>query len=90
MDHDRAERALEIASSFGGVDGAHHKQWVIDQMVRALLDCPTVTLTGDDGRGDTYTYPALGESAEYLAWVKARCAGEDGPETYEWDVGIPP
>ena len=30
------EKALEIARSYGGIDGAHHKDWVIDQMVRAL------------------------------------------------------
>lgn len=29
--------AVEIAVKFGGTDGAHHKDWVIDQMVRALL-----------------------------------------------------
>jgi hypothetical protein len=30
------EEALEIARRYGGIDGAHHKDWVIDQMVRAL------------------------------------------------------
>jgi hypothetical protein len=30
-------KAVDIAAQFGGIDGAHHKQWVIDQMVRALL-----------------------------------------------------
>lgn len=28
--------ALQVAFSHGGTDGGHHKQWVIDQMVRAL------------------------------------------------------
>jgi hypothetical protein len=28
--------ALDNACSYGGIDGAHHKTWVIDQMVRAL------------------------------------------------------
>lgn len=28
--------ALHIAESYGTVSGAHHKMWVIDQMVRAL------------------------------------------------------
>jgi hypothetical protein len=28
--------ALKIAHRYGGIDGAHHKTWVIDQMVRAL------------------------------------------------------
>jgi hypothetical protein len=30
------EAALDIAFQYGGIDGAHHKTWVIDQMVRAL------------------------------------------------------
>lgn len=31
-----ARDALAIAMKSGGVDGSHHKAWVIDQMVRAL------------------------------------------------------
>ena len=33
----RASAALSIANVYGGVEGETHKQWVIDQMVRALL-----------------------------------------------------
>lgn len=33
---DRIEKAIEIAVKYGGIDGAHHKTWVIDQMVRAV------------------------------------------------------
>lgn len=33
----RADKALDIASQYGQIDGAHHKAWVIDQMVRALV-----------------------------------------------------
>lgn len=29
--------ALDIVWRHGTTDGAHHKQWVIDQMLRALL-----------------------------------------------------
>lgn len=29
--------ALTVAEDFGQTDGAHHKTWTIDQMVRALL-----------------------------------------------------
>lgn len=32
----RVGMALELAENYGGFDGAHHKMWVIDQMVRAL------------------------------------------------------
>jgi hypothetical protein len=30
------EAALDVAFRYAGFDGGHHKQWVIDQMVRAL------------------------------------------------------
>ena len=63
--NDRIDKALELAE-LGSFDGAHHKMWVIDQMVR--------TLTGPD----------------YDAWVESFCAGEDGPDTYEWDTGVAP
>lgn len=32
----RIDAALTLAFHYGMVDGAHHKMWVIDQMVRAL------------------------------------------------------
>lgn len=30
------DKALALAFRYGGIDGAHHKAWVIDQMIRAL------------------------------------------------------
>ena len=57
--------ALEVAR-YGTTDGDHHKMWVIDQMIRALLD------------------------DKYEDWVTEFCGGEDGPDTYEWDEGVPP
>lgn len=32
-----ARAAREIATRYGMIDGEHHKQWVIDQMLRAIL-----------------------------------------------------
>ena len=32
----RIETAIGIAVQYGGIDGDHHKAWVIDQMVRIL------------------------------------------------------
>jgi hypothetical protein len=57
--------ALTVIERYAGIDGAHHKQWVLDQVVRCLVP-------------------------DYQAWVREQKAGEDGPETYEWDEGIPP
>ena len=36
MDDKRIETALSFAWQYAQIDGAHHKMWVIDQMVRAL------------------------------------------------------
>ncbi len=57
---------LLLIYCYVGIDGDHHKQWLIDKIVR--------TLTGE----------------EYEAWIKVYENGEDGPQTYKWDVGIPP
>ena len=37
MDDERIEKALDLAWCYGQIGGEHHKTWVIDQMVRALL-----------------------------------------------------
>jgi hypothetical protein len=33
---DKIEKALNLIMTYGGIDGAHHKQWVLDQVVRIL------------------------------------------------------
>jgi hypothetical protein len=30
------KKALKIITMYGGIDGEHHKQWVLDQVVRSL------------------------------------------------------
>jgi hypothetical protein len=51
-------QALEVARNYGSTDGEWHKQWVIDQMVRALTGegyeaWVTETKNGEEGP-DTY------------------------------------
>ena len=46
-----AQAAIEIAVRDGGIDGEHHKQWVLDQMVRALTGCPMVERSATNCRG---------------------------------------
>lgn len=65
-DYERINEAVDLAVRYGGIDGDHHKAWVIDQMVRVL--------TGDN----------------YQQIVTEACNGEDGPNTYSWEVGIAP
>lgn len=65
-DKQKIEDAIGLIVQYGGVDGAHHKAWVIDQVLRIL---------------------AGGEYDEVICTI---CAGDDGPDTYEWDKGIVP
>lgn len=65
-DEEKIKAAIDLAVKYGGIDGAHHKDWVIDQMVRVLA----------------------GEKYEEV--VRDACNGEDGPDTYSWDIGIAP
>lgn len=63
---EQISEALNLIREYGGIDGDHHKLWVLDQVVRQL--------TGD----------------RYEEFVARSRDGEDGPETYSWDDGIPP
>ena len=33
---ERINAALDVIYRYGGIDGGHHKQWVLDQVVRIL------------------------------------------------------
>lgn len=35
---DKIEKSVEFAMGVAMFDGSHHKQWVIDQMLRILLE----------------------------------------------------
>ncbi|HET7135185.1 MAG TPA: hypothetical protein VFJ25_04640 [Casimicrobiaceae bacterium] len=35
---EKERKALDLIARYGGIDGAHHKQWVLDQIVRILSD----------------------------------------------------
>lgn len=63
---ERIQEALAMATRYANIDGAHHKMWTIDQMVRVLA------------------------GVHYREFVKQACDGDEGPNTYEWDIGTPP
>ncbi len=57
---ERVTEALNVIARFGGIDGAHHKTWVIDQVARCLLgdrykEWVTDMMAGEDGPA-TYGY----------------------------------
>lgn len=50
--------ALSIIIRYGGIDGGHHKQWVLDQIVRKLTgeDYQNWVAEYDDGDGDDHLW----------------------------------
>jgi hypothetical protein len=52
----RIQAALDIAYRYGQIDGHHHKAWVIDQMVRALLDEDAYTQWVLEYEGEDYDW----------------------------------
>ena len=61
-EEERIEAAVELAHSYGQVDGSHHKMWVIDQMLHALL--------GEDYDAwvAEYEMPESDEDGDYYKW----------------------
>ncbi len=60
------DKAIDMLIRYGGVDGAHHKDYAIDQALRILC------------------------GPRYEEIIKESCNGEDGPNTYAHNIGIPP
>lgn len=81
----RIDKALDYALN-AVFDGAHHKSWVIDQMVRALTGCPPTQQTATDAYGKPYTLEAQGESTGYIVFIER---ASNGDPAYAWDPGIP-
>ena len=61
---DRIDKALKIAWDCSQIDGAHHKAWAIDQMVRALC--------GNEEEYEKwvakYEEPVSDDHDDYYAW----------------------
>jgi len=54
----RCVDALEMILRYGGIDGGHHKQWVLDQVVRILTDenYENFVIWANDGEDGPETY----------------------------------
>lgn len=57
---ERINEAIDLAVRYGGIDGDHHKAWVIDQMIRILAgerydQIVREACDGEDGP-DTYSW----------------------------------
>lgn len=77
----RLSTALALLTRWGGIDGAHHKTWTIDQAIRVMCGVPV----GEQG------IPGDATNEEYLKHVYEACKGDDGEAwVYSWDEGVAP
>jgi hypothetical protein len=54
----KIDEAIHLATQYGGIDGEHHKAWVIDQMVRILAGerYPQIVAEARNGGDGPETY----------------------------------
>ncbi len=85
--------AMEFIFAYGQIDGAHHKQWVLDQVARILKGTKVkVTLAKWSNGSQEYRFNLEKPSKKYREWVKL-CRGEyteEGGYEYGYDEGIAP
>src|SRR6201989_1195099 len=86
----RIRRGLVLAMRLGCMDASQHKAYVIDQMVRALTGCHEVHTISFGARGRPYECKANQDTEDYRQFVAAARHGENGPDSYEWDIGVAP
>lgn len=90
-DYDRSAWAMYFLERYGGNDGAHHKDWVLDQIARVMKGTPIIIKLAKWSNGHKEYRISTGEpSQEYLEWVTWMKNGEDGPNTYSYEEGVAP
>jgi hypothetical protein len=76
---------------YSGCDGAHHKDWLIDQIARINLGAEIIVSEASWDNGTKELRYELDKPTEkYLDWVASMKDGEDGPDTYDYNTGIAP
>ena len=81
------DMAMVYIERYGGIDGDHHKTWVLDQVARILKGTPIIykKAAWDDGTVEVRIETGK-PSKKYTKWAKDMlCDGE-----YDYDVGIAP
>jgi hypothetical protein len=87
VDYSQADWASEYILNYGQIDGAHHKQWVLDQALRILKGTPIILKLAkwDDGN-EEYRYNTGDPSPEYAKTVQ-EYLGEYDEENDEYEYG---
>ena len=86
-DYGPAEWALYFINQYGGIDGARHKQWVIDQVARILTGTRVIVTEARwlGGKRELRIKTDWPTSTRYCDWV-----AEKNSDIYDWDEGTAP
>lgn len=93
-DYTEKDWAIYYIESYGQIDGAAHKQWVLDQVARILLGTKVnIKLAKwENGEEEYRVNTDENPSKEYLDWVDGSLGKTypDGSREYSYDEGIAP
>lgn len=93
-DYNSTDWVLYYIEHYGQIDGEHHKQWVLDQVVRIIKRTPLVITLAKWSNGEEEYRVKTGDPSEgYKLWVKdmlGKWDEEDEEYEYEYDEGISP
>lgn len=90
-DYTPVDWAMYFIESYGQIDGAHHKQWVLDQVARIFKGTRVIVKQASWDNGHTEDRISLAQPPlDYSEWVLEMKDGEDGPDTCNYDFGIAP
>jgi hypothetical protein len=85
-----ADWCLYFVGSYGQIDGAHHKQWVLDQVARICNGTSVIISQASWSNGSSEWRITLDEPSQvYTDWVQKMRFDEDGEE-YSYDEGEAP
>mgnify|MGYP006269383671 CR=1 FL=1 len=85
--------AMYFIQMYGGIDGGHHKTWVLDQAARCLKNTPVVVKEAKWDNGEREYRISTGvPSKEYKDWAQSMLGKKDefGQYEYDYDEGIAP
>ena len=93
-DFTQADWAMKWIEMYGGIDGAHHKDWVLDHVARILNGAEITVKQASWENGHKELRFSVSESCEkYDAWVQEmRGEYDEENEEYEYfyEVGSAP
>jgi hypothetical protein len=89
--YSKQDWSLHWIEMYGGIDGSHHKDWVIDQIARILKGTEvTLKITKWEDGTINERFNLEEPPQEYWDWVKEVKNGEDGEDSYDYEFGIAP